>query len=51
MHNYEDLNANTKMSFEQIIGICDLILEAENLRLTSILTIRDIAENALKRFE
>lgn len=51
MHIDEDLKATAKMSFKQIIDICDLILEAENLNTTTILTIRDVEENGSKHLE
>ncbi len=51
MQTNEDVLVNTDMSFKQIIDICDLVLEADNLNKTTILTIRDIAEQGGKNLK
>ena len=49
METKEDLIADTKKYFEQIIDLCTLILEAEDFKTTSVLTLRDLAESRLSK--
>lgn len=47
----EDINADIEMSFRQIISLADLMLECNNEIIPNILTIRDLAEAGLCKFQ
>ena len=49
MENKEDLKADIEMYFSQILDLCDLMLEADACRIPTILTIRGLAEEGLKK--
>jgi len=49
--NQEDINADLKMRFSQIISLVDLMLENNNDISPNILTIRDIAQLGLNNIK
>ena len=48
--NIEDLHADTQMYLQQIIELNDLLIETNTVSITNIITLRDLAEHALKNF-
>lgn len=49
--DHEDAKASIRMYFEQIINMCDLVLTSEELKPTTALTIRYLAESGLGKVD
>lgn len=47
----EDINADVEMNFRQIIALVDLMLEHDTNIVPNVLTIRDLAEAGLCKFQ
>jgi hypothetical protein len=47
----EDITANVEMSFQKIISLTDLLLEHDGNSTANILTIRDLAQAGLNKFQ
>lgn len=47
----EELISELEMYFNQIISLCDIMLEVDKYTMPNTLTLRDIAEQAISKIE